>query len=193
LYNLWKNADNKQTAFRQSRDKSEIVSNVVLPTIEKAERMLDPRVEQFLRFLTLEGVSHLDARKNVWGPIRWARVPQEFKPTMELLVKNFLFASGGAPAERILEIVPPVIEQFWPKARGRILEYAKESEELREAKRAAEQWKTNDCQLDWLIHRGNRLARVKTILNRLSLNQLSETDPVLNDYLLECEKFTSLW
>ncbi len=183
LHTLWAKAEHKQMAFRSPRGKSEIVNDLIRPIIDNAKRMLGTRVEQFLRFLALEGISYLEGSKIVWRPILWARVPPEFRPTMEFLVEKSLFATGvGGPAEEpIVEIVPAVIERFWPNAR--IIGYAKESEELREAKRAANQWKMMDCQLDWLIHRGNRLSRVNTLLSQLSM-----TDPVLNTYLSECEK-----
>ena len=183
LNSLWVTAENKQTAFRSPRDKNEIIIDHLRPIIANAVRKLGVRVEQFFRFLTLEGISHVEGGKIVWRPIPQAKVPPDLRPTIDFLVDKSLFTSGvgGQTEEPIVEIVPAVIERFWPNAP--IMEYAKDSEELREAKRAADQWKMHDCQSDWLVHRGTRLAGVNTLLSQRTM-----TDPVLDAYLLECKK-----
>jgi hypothetical protein len=55
-------------------------------------------------------------------------------------------------------------------------------EELREAARAARQWKLKERQPEWLVHRGTRLASAITLAEARK-----QDDSELRAYLTECK------
>jgi hypothetical protein len=184
LYNLWDTAADKRLAFKlQNYRDSGGIRNQVEADLDIIESRLGRELEEFLEFLAFEGVSHVEGAIVVPRPIPSARIPQEYQNAIDLLVKNFLFVASGNPltGEGVIEIIPNLIEKYWGNAQ--IARRALAMEELREAARAARQWKLRNCQTEWLVHRGNRLASAVRVAEAKKL-----TDSELRAYLTECER-----
>jgi Novel STAND NTPase 1 len=184
LYNLWNIAADKRQAFKsQNYRQSGGIRNQIEADLAIVESRLGRELEYFFEFLAFEGVSHVEGAIVVPRPIPSARIPQEYRDAIDLLVKSFLFVASGDPltGEGVIEIIPNLVETYWGKAQ--IARRALAMEELREAARAARQWKLKERQLEWLVHRGNRLASAIRLTETKKL-----TDSELRAYLMECNR-----
>jgi hypothetical protein len=186
LYNLWTAAKDKRTTFQfDNYNKSGGIEEHIDRALKDVGNRLGNSVEGFLDFLALEGIRYIEGQTIVSRPVSSTRIPPQFTSTIEYLVKQCLFIAGisGSAGESIIEIVPAVIERYGRNAR--IGERVNEMEELREATRAADQWKLKGGDPDWLIHRGSRLLRVKNLASK-KVGLIDDQE--LNAYLAECEK-----
>jgi hypothetical protein len=184
LYNLWNTSADKRQAFKlRNYYRSGGIRNQIEADLAIIEPRLGRELEEFFEFLAFEGVSHVEGATVVPRPIPFARVPQEYQNAMDLLIKSFLFVASGNPltGEGVIEIIPNLIETYWGNAQ--IARRALAMEELREAARAARQWKLKDRQPEWLVHRGNRLSSVIRLTEAKKL-----TDSELRAYLTECKR-----
>jgi TIR domain/AAA ATPase domain len=184
LYNLWLNSKHKRTAFKLDnyRKKGGIAAQI-RSDLDAVEAALGPNIEEFFNFLAIEGVSHVEGDEIVPRSIPRARICKEYERAIDLLEQRCLFVAGAnnATGEAVTQVVPAVIEKYWDGAR--IVDRVHAMEEVREARRAAQYWSRKGRQLEWLVHRGGRLLRVKEYIEPRRLRDFE-----LNDYLEECEK-----
>jgi hypothetical protein len=183
LYNLWNTAADKRQAFKsRSYSESGGIRNLIEADLSIVESRLGKQLEDFFEFLAFEGLSHVDRAMVVPRPIPSVRIPQEYQVAIDLLIKSFFLVAGGDPitGEGVIEIIPTLIETYWGKAQ--LARRASAMEELREAARAARQWKIKERQPEWLVHRGHRLTSAITLTEAKKLN-----DSDLHAYLTACK------
>jgi len=184
LNDLWGRTSNKRTAFQLANyERDGGIAALITGDLTTVETRLGKQAENFFDFLALEGVSHVEDEVVVPVPIPRARIPQEYKDAIKDLEEKCLVVAGvhGVTGEAAIEIVPAVIGKYWNRAR--IIDRVNAMEELREARRAAQQWELKSRHPEWLIHRGERLSRIRQLLEPRRL-----VDTELSDYLAECVK-----
>jgi hypothetical protein len=162
LNDMWITADDKETAFKLTHYRRKGgIRGYIQGDLQAIEDRLDGEIENFYDFLATEGVSHVEDTTIVPRPIPVGRIRSEHRDAIDSLVEKGLMVAGNKDmsGDAVIEIVPAVIEKHSLKARlaARISALG----ELLEARRAADHWKRNNHQIEWLIHRGRRLSHVK--------------------------------
>jgi hypothetical protein len=185
LNDMWITADDRETAFQlTSYRRKGGIGGYIQGDLQLIENYLNSELENFFDFLAMEGISHIEGSTIVPRPIPVGRIKSEHRDAINSLVEKGLMVAGNmdTSGEAVIEVLPAVMERYWVKAR--IVARVNGLEELLEARRAADQWKRSDHQVDWLIHRGKRLSHVKQLMEtkRLAYSEL-------NTYLKECEKY----
>jgi len=183
LNDMWVAAEDKETAFRLTNyRKMGSIGGYIQNDLATVEARLGDEVEKFFDFLAIEGVSHVEGQAVVSRPIPVARIQSEHRDVLDFLIEKGLIVAGNmdTTGEDVIEVVPAIIEKYWPNAR--IAARVNAFEDLLEARRAADQWKRKDHQVEWLVHRGDRLSHVRNLIKskRLAYSEL-------NDYLEKCE------
>jgi hypothetical protein len=182
LNDLRQAAEHKKTAFKlDNYHRRGGIAAQVKNELGTVEATLGSDLDAFFDFLAFEGVSHGEGDEIVTRPIPRARIRQQYERAIQLLEEKCLFTTGAnrTTGEPTTEIVPAVMK-YWD--RSRIAHRVHANEEVYEAKRAAQYWKLKGRQPEWLVHRGNRLLRVREYAEPRRL------DDLLNVYLEECEK-----
>jgi WD40 repeat protein len=95
---------------------------------------------------------------------QWLSLPARAHRLLQSFVDARLLVSRGEGGERLVEVAHEALLRAWPRLQDWLKEDRDNLRLLEELKSAAEDWQTHDRADSWLLHRGDRLAAVESMM-----------------------------